>query len=151
MTEGRRHRDFSKDSKIAALLCLVFDIPHEHQKLMHEGHVLSLVQWDHFPIRYEAGGSNHFSNARPLLTKRHLEKTTKEDHPEMARGRDVRASVALHQAKLALKDGNHQAAGAILATVEKRGRLKPRSKMASRPFPKQHRPMQSRGFQRRQP
>lgn len=147
MTE-RRPRGFSKDAKIAQLLCIVFEIPHDHQKLMHEKHVLSLVEWDHFPIRYADGGTNHFSNAQPLLIGAHREKTAKIDAPERAKGKHLRSSEIVRRYKEIQKHEGPAAAAELYPAVERLLQRR-KAKIANRGFPKQHRPLRSRNNLRR--
>lgn len=138
----------SDRTKLAAALCLLFDIPGEDQKRMHEDHVLSLVQWDHWPIRKADGGSDEFSNLRPLLIGAHREKTATVDVPAIAKGKRIQHAEAIHDATMASKAGDYQGAAVILSSV-KRQQRKSRS-IPSRPFPKGHRPLRSRGFERRE-
>jgi hypothetical protein len=139
---GREHNN--KDTLLAAALLALGHIPHEHAKLMTAAQVISLFQFDHYPIRKADGGPDEPWNLRPLGIMAHRVKTAEKDAPEMARNRDVQASEAIHRAKLALKEGNHVAAGQILATVSKRSRLKPKHKINSPGFQQNHRPLRSR-------
>lgn len=144
MTE-RRPRDFSKDAKIAQLLCMVFGIPHEHQKLMREDQVSSLFDWHHNSY-YADGGSNHFSNAVPMFRAAHKERTAKIDVPAIAKGKRIRNKEAVRLHNIMAKS-DPEAAAALYPSVARLKRRK--AKIANRPFPQQHRPLQSRGFQRR--
>lgn len=144
----RKRDHISTEDKLAAALLLLGLVPYEDAKAMGRTNFLSLFHYDH-NIRHGEDGSDEFFNLAPMLIPAHRKKTAEKDAPEMAHNRDVQASVAIHKAKLALKDGNHAAAGQILATVSKRSRLKPKQKIASRGFSKQHRPLRSRGFERR--
>lgn len=149
MTE-RRARNFSKDAKIAALASIVFEIPHEHQKAMHEDQVNSLLEWHH-NTPYAEDGTNHFSNAVPMLRAAHRERTAKIDIPAIAKGKRIRQNKHLRRYKEILKYEGPAAAAELYPAVERLLRRR-KSKIPSRPFPKQHRPFpQGRGFQRRRP
>jgi len=112
---GRDH--ISNTTKLAAALCVILDIPHEHQLLMTADQVLSLVQWDHYPIRRDDGLAlgmtvaevDRFSNLFPKPILGHREKTAKIDLPQMAKGRHIRAAMADHRVAMALKAGDHDA------------------------------------------
>jgi len=81
----------------AAAICIVLDIPYEHQKLMTADQVLSLVQWDHWPIRRDDGLAlgmsleevDRFSNLFPRPIMAHREKTAKIDIPQIAKSRRI--------------------------------------------------------------
>jgi hypothetical protein len=75
----------SDRTKLAALVCEFLEIPHEHQLLMHEDQVLSLVHWDHYPVPKALGGSDRFSNLRALLRSTHRAITAKRDVPTIAK------------------------------------------------------------------
>ena len=87
--------------KCAAALLALGDISHEHAKLMHPEQILSLYNFDHYPIRHADGGSNHPSNLRPLLIGAHREKTAKHDAPDMAHERKVKDRHQEHQRVMA--------------------------------------------------
>lgn len=129
-----RRAKISDRTKLAATLCALFDIPWEHQCAMHEDQVLSLVHFDHHPRRKVDGGSDLFSNLRPLLIAGHREKTAEIDQPEIAKGKRLRESERQHQERRAGR-----------AVEPRRKRTIP-----SRPFPDVHRPLRSRSsFQER--
>lgn len=106
-----RREHISLKTKLAAALCVILDIPHEHQKLMTEDQVLSLAQWDHYPIRRIDGLAlgmsteevDRFSNigARPIMA--HREKTAKVDLPQMAKSQRNRDAEAEHHAVMRRK------------------------------------------------
>jgi len=81
----------------AALLALTDDrgerlILHEHAKEMTPDQIISLFQFDHYPIRAEAGGPTEPWNLDPRLIPGHREKTAKRDIPEIAKIRRVSAA-----------------------------------------------------------
>lgn len=138
----------SLTTKLAAAICELLAIPHEHAKLMSEDQVLSLVQWDHYPIRKADGGEDKHYNIVPKTIMAHREKTSEIDVPQIAKAKRIRANGALHEAALASKAGNYQLAAQILATAPKPKH--PGRKISSRPFPKGHRPLRGRNsFERR--
>ena len=76
--------------------------------------------------------------------------TRGSDIGEAARVRNIRDTQAIHQAKIALKDGDEKRAAELLATVRKKSRFKKRS-IANRGFSVGRRPLRSRPFQRKEP
>lgn len=124
----------------AALAAQVFGIAHEHQVLMHEDQMLSLVHRDHFPIPHAEGGSNHFSNVRARLIGEHREKTRTIDIPGIAKRKRVRRAQEEHSARMAAK----------LFGAPPPSPRKFKRRIASRGFDKGHRPLRSRNtLQRR--
>lgn len=92
----------SLKTKLASALCqmLRFDedtrtfvpiIPYEDAKLLSDDQVLSLFQWDHWPIRKEAGGSDEHHNLRPMLIADHRKKTSEIDQPQIAKTKRIQA------------------------------------------------------------
>lgn len=93
----------------AALLALKDDageplIPWEHSKAMTSDQIISLFQFDHYPIRAEAGGAALPWNLVPRLIRSHRRKTAKRDAPEIAHIRKVSRSQAEFAARLLAKD-----------------------------------------------
>lgn len=131
MTDAPRpkRRPFSKDAKIAALTCLVFDIPHKHQKLMHADQVAMLIQWHH-NVYHAHDGGEHFSNAIPMLVAQHEERTAKIDIPAIAKGKRIRQNEAAHADKRLIQ-GAHER-GARIAEALPPIRTKPKRKIQSR-------------------
>jgi hypothetical protein len=60
----------------------------EHAKLMSSTQIVSLFQFDHYPIRHEAGGPAEAWNLVPRLIVAHREKT-KKDVGEIAKIRRI--------------------------------------------------------------
>jgi hypothetical protein len=78
-------------AKLAAAIRELFQIPHEHAKLMTDDQVLSLVQWHH--IEYHAtGGSDEHWNLDPLTIKGHKARTAKIDVPQIAKTKRLTAA-----------------------------------------------------------
>ncbi len=57
----------------------------EHAKLMSAEQINSLFDWDHYPIRVEAGGPTEPWNLMPRFKPLHRIKTAKVDIPEIAK------------------------------------------------------------------
>jgi hypothetical protein len=126
----------SNETLLASALLALGHIPHEHAKLMTAAQIISLYQFDHYPIRKVDGGQDEPWNLRPLGIMAHREKT----------GRDItelRKADRLAKARAAL--------AYVLATGKKPPEA-PKRKIPSRPFPKGHRPLRSRSsFERGAP
>lgn len=108
----------------AALLTMKGDdglplIPWEHAKQMTSDQIISLFQFDHYPIRHEAGGPALPWNLVPRMIRAHRIKTAKIDQPEIAKIKRITEEQAAFRERLLAKD---------------RGEQKPRSKWASRPM-----------------
>lgn len=91
-------RDYIRlKTKLAAALCCMLEddgngqfvpiIPHDDAKRMTEDQVLSLFQWDHYPIRKADGGSDAHHNLTPRLIVPHRQKTATVDVPQLAKTR----------------------------------------------------------------
>lgn len=81
--------------KLAAALLQIRDkdgeplIEWEHAKVMSTSQILSLFDWDHYPIRVEAGGPTEAWNLVPRFKPVHRIKTAKIDIPEIAKIRRI--------------------------------------------------------------
>lgn len=107
-------------TKLAAALLTLGDVPWEDAKRMTAAQINSLYQFDHYPIRHEAGGPAEPWNLRPVLIAPHRRKSS-ADRSEIAKiGRVSRAQDA-HVNRLLAKD---------------RGEPRPPSRWPSRPFQK---------------
>jgi hypothetical protein len=126
----------SLKTKLAAAICCLLKIPHEHAEAMHEEHVLSLVDWDHYPIPKAHGGPDAHFNLVPRPKLEHRLKTAKIDVPQIAKTKRIEADNIRHQAIIAAKAGiANNDLGAVLdglAPVAKK--QWPKQKIASRPF-----------------
>ena len=103
---------------------LVRIIPHEDAKQMTDEQVISVFQFDHYPLREADGGPTIGWNLEPRPIKEHREKTAKIDLPEMAKSRRIREDQEAFQRRVLARDG---------------GEERPRSRWPSRK-------LQSRGF-----
>lgn len=146
MNERATRKRITDRTLAAHLVARVFEIPHEHQKLLHEDQVLSLIERDHWPVPVAEGGTNHFSNVWARLIADHREKTRTVDVPTIAKNKRIRRNEMIRRYNAAAKI-DPEAADALYPAVARLKRRK--AKILSRPFQKQYRPMQSRGFQRR--
>lgn len=81
--------------------------------------IISLFQFDHCPIRHEAGGPDEPWNLEPRLIVPHRVKTATIDAPEIAKIKRVTKDQEQFRAMLLLKD---------------RGEAKPKSRWGSRPM-----------------
>lgn len=135
----------SVKSKLAAALCALFEIPYDDAKNMHEEQVLSLVHWDHYPIRKADGGGDDHFNLVPRLIAAHRKKTAEKDIPELAKTNRIAARQLIFEANMALKAGALAVAAERLAPLSRPGRARPKRKIPSRvnPWPK-GRKLQSR-------
>lgn len=91
---SRRHLNFKV--KLASALLQLRDahgaplIDWEHAKAMTTDQIVSLFQFDHYPIRHEAGGPTEAWNLVPRLIRAHRDKT-KKDVGEIAKIRRISA------------------------------------------------------------
>jgi len=118
----------SDRTKLAALVCELIDIPHEHQLLMHEDQVLSLVDCHHEPVPKALGGSDRFSNLRIILRTTHKAITAKRDVPTIAKVKRLARVTAEASRRLLAK---HQGEP---APEQKRSRWPTGRKLQSRGF-----------------
>ena len=126
--------------KLAATLLALGDIPHSDAKLMTSFQVVSLYQFDHYPIRHEDGGPTTGWNLTPRLISVHRKKTAEIDIPAIAKGKRIRKREEQHKARMSIED--HFAA-AVEDIVED-SRKPTKRRILSRPFPKGQRPMRRR-------
>jgi hypothetical protein len=128
----------SMETKLAAALLALGHIPYEHAKLMTAAQIISLYNFDHYPIRKADNGPDEPWNLVPLGIMAHRKKTADKDVPEL------RKADRLAKARAALD--------VVLATGEKPPRPTNKRRIPSRPFQKGHRPLRSRSsFERRAP
>lgn len=73
MTARRRH--IPDRVKLAACLIRIFYITHTQAKTMSVDQILSMAQWDHYPITHADGGPDEPWNLQPLQIRPHLAKT----------------------------------------------------------------------------
>ena len=90
---ARRHINLK--TKLAAALLQVRDakgdplIDWEHAKQMTAHQIVSLWVWDHYPLRFEAGGPDEPWNLQPRLITEHRERTAKVDIPQIAKTKRI--------------------------------------------------------------
>jgi hypothetical protein len=60
--------------------------------------------------------------------------TAGSDIGNVRHGKDIQESEAIHQARIASKNGKYEQAADILSSVRRKKKLKPRAKIPSRPF-----------------
>lgn len=60
-------------------------IPHEDAKHMSAEQIISLFQWDHYPIPHAHGGPDEAWNLEPRPIAEHRKKTAAVDQPMMAK------------------------------------------------------------------
>lgn len=88
--------------KLAACLIRIFYITHTQAKTMSVDQILSMAQWDHYPITHADGGSDEPWNLQPLQIRPHLAKTG-IDAGTRAKTKRLAAARATHTAKMAAK------------------------------------------------
>lgn len=138
----KRKQPTARETLAAAILQL-FDIPHEHAKLMTTDQIISLIHRDHYPVAWniarDLGWSveriNHPSNIMLRLIPEHMVKSAEVDTPEAAKTDRISEAHAAFQRRILAKGGD--------TVVESAGR--PKAKIPSRPFSKVKRPMRGRG------
>jgi hypothetical protein len=107
-------------------------IPFEHSRNMTDKQVISLFQWDHYPIPHAHDGPTVGWNLLPRFIGEHREKTRKIDIPMIAKTKRIqRAQEAFVAAIMAKGD-----AAFALSQEELKRKLKRKKKWPSRPFPK---------------
>jgi hypothetical protein len=89
--------------RLASALLALGDIPYEHAKSMSADQIISLYQFDHYPIRKRDGGPFMPWNLVPRLIAAHRHKTSTYDQPQIAKDRRLQAKQALHDERMAAK------------------------------------------------
>jgi hypothetical protein len=85
-----RNRQPTLKNKLASTLLTLWAIPHEHAKQMTDDQVISLFEFDHWPIPYAEGGETIGSNLLPMFIGNHRIKTRFTDVPGIAKRKRVR-------------------------------------------------------------
>jgi hypothetical protein len=111
-------------------------IDREHAKLMSAAQVNSLFHFDHAAGYACDGKDNHPTGLTPLLIAEHREKTAKKDIPAIAKGKRVSAKHEKFRDKMLAKSGSDPQQSS-------------KSKSKKSKFQNVHRPIQSRGFEKR--
>ncbi|MPZ36636.1 MAG: hypothetical protein GEU95_01010 [Rhizobiales bacterium] len=131
MTKPRR--DFNLTEKLAAMTlkwlhAIGQGIPYEHAKAMSAEQINSLIEWDHYPIRYVDGGTTHPTNGEPRFRQEHREKTAKVDQPQIAKGDRIRADQEEFRRRLLTK---------LRGDIGRHEKQRPKRKIPSRSFAQQ--------------
>jgi hypothetical protein len=90
-------------TKLASALLALEHIPYEDAKRMTAAQIISLYQFDHYPVRKADGGPDAPWNLRPMLRAAHRVKTSKIDMPALAKSRRIQLGEAEHQLRMAAK------------------------------------------------
>ena len=93
----------NRTTQLASALLALGDIPHEHAAQMTAEQIISLYQFDHYPIRKSDGGPDEPWNMRPMLIAAHREKTAKIDQPAMTKDRAIGDAEVLHMLRMMAK------------------------------------------------
>jgi hypothetical protein len=93
----------NRTTQLASALLALGHIPYEDSKRMTAAQIISLYQWDHFPIRKADGGPDEPWNLVPRLIAAHREKTAKVDMPAMSKDRAIGVAEVLHVQRMVAK------------------------------------------------
>lgn len=113
--------------RLAAALAQLWEIPHEHQKLMTAEQVISLGECDH-NIHHAIGGPHRHWNYYWRQILNHREKTHTIDRPQIRKTDRISESQAEFQRKMLAKTGQDE--------PERKVEKKPKAKIQSRGFQK---------------
>jgi hypothetical protein len=116
-------------------------ISYEESKKMTAEQVIARFRFDHYPIPHAQGGPDHHSNLVPRPVAEHDEKTAKIDVPQIAKTKRIAKDVDAHRARMLAK---------LTGEDPPPTARKPKSKIPSRAFSEQHRPLRSRNTLRRE-
>jgi hypothetical protein len=83
--------------------------------------IISLFQFDHYPIRHADGGPDEPWNLDPMLATEHQEVTAKKDIPQIAKTKRLSAAEEAFRRRM---------------LTPRAERETPKSRWGSRPFPK---------------
>ena len=73
-----RRAHISLETKLAAALLTLGDVPYEHAKQMSARQIISLYQWDHYPVLKAHDGPDEPWNLVPRLIRPHREKSRRD-------------------------------------------------------------------------
>lgn len=127
--------------KLCAMILVWLEVPHVKARSMSRDEILSLVEWDHYPVPFAIARDNgwmmheinHPANLKPMLADDHAIKTAKRDVPEIAKGKQISAKHEEFRQRILAKTG-------VVTEPERR---KPKHRLVS------NRKLQSRPFQKR--
>lgn len=99
--------------KLCAMILLWLEVPHEIACTLDRRRILSLVQWDHWPVpvaiakdlNWEPAAYNHPSNLMPLIAEKHAIKTAKHDVPQIAKADRIREAHEEFRRRILAKSG----------------------------------------------
>jgi hypothetical protein len=108
---SRKRDHIPLPEKLAACIGKMLDIPFEHLQLMTADQVLSLVQWDHYPIKHAEpyNGPDVHWNLVPRSIIEHRVKTATIDQPAIAKGRRLDHNEKQHRAVMSLPASERKA------------------------------------------
>lgn len=113
MSKRKAHIPAKEKLAAALLMCMRPDesgklvrlISHEEAKHMTADQIISLFQFDHFPITEQQGGQAVAWNLEPRPIIEHRKKTATVDTPARAKAKRLAKKEAQHQAVMAAKYG----------------------------------------------
>lgn len=79
-------------------------IPHDRAKLMTEDEILSVYEWQHYPIPKAHDGPDTHWNLQPMVKAAHREVTAKIDIPMIAKGKRIQRANEEAVRRLLAKD-----------------------------------------------
>lgn len=106
--------------QLAAALCWIGEISSDDAKALGDEGVISLFQFDHYPIAKEHGGPDESWNLKPRFIKDHREKTTK-DQKFSAKLRKVTKEQEQFRARMLAKTGQGNAPPKPKSRIRSRG------------------------------
>jgi len=95
----------SRETQLAAALLALGHIPYEHAKQMSAAQIISLYQFDHYPIRRADGGPDEPWNLVPRLIAEHRKKTALIDLPAIWKAKRIFRRWTKHRARTEQKAG----------------------------------------------
>ena len=121
-------------------------IQYDDAKTLTPEQIIARWHFDHYPIPHAEGGTDHPSNLTPRPAAEHREKTAHQDVPGIAKRKRLARKQAEHEARMTTPVAwlacSAPTEGAVLGErYEVFQTPKRKRKIASRPFPKGHRPM----------
>ena len=115
MADANKRKTPNLRTKLAAALLQIKDgdgkplISWAHAQLLSAEQINSLFQFDHYPIRHEAGGPAEPWNLVPRLIPDHRIKTAKFDVPQVAKARRISKAQEEFRARLLTPRDERQA------------------------------------------
>ncbi len=130
---SRKRGHITLKTKLAAALAKLF-FTHDEAKELSEDQILSLVQWDHYPIPHAEpyNGPDVHWNLDPSLIVPHRVKTAKIDIPAMTKGRHVAAAEEAFRARMLAKSNPEEGLASAVSAIRTASRFATGRKMQSR-------------------